>query len=203
MTSAKPMIALSAATIAVITMASQGSLADGTNGATTGTIDLQFQNAPAFTLIEWVTRLTDEPVVVPYNVNFPVTYRTEHKLTRDEAIAAIDGVLRTNAYCLVRPDGSYYRVAKVSETNSIANRSHIDLEVQGDKVVVNGNTTVDLKDLASTLAALSTPETEIWIRHLVAGWSRGRTSNEAMELLTSLRGWDANKMFLKYVPEAR
>jgi hypothetical protein len=202
MTAMRSVIGLSIVVVSATALTLRSSLAEDTNAASAGIVDFEFRNAPAFAVIEWVARLSHEPLVVPYDVNFPVTLRTERKLTREEAIQAIDGVLRTNGYQLVKTDESYCRVMKVGETNSVANRSHIDLEIQGDKLVVNGNTIIDRNDLAKTLATLSKPDTEVWIRHSVFGPGAG-TGNEAVELLTSLRGLDANKMFLKYVPEGR
>jgi type II secretory pathway component GspD/PulD (secretin) len=198
MTTTKSIATLSTAVVLAFALTLENSLADGTTGATPATISLDFKNAPAFSLIEWVTRLSNQPVVVPYNVDFPVTLKTERKLTREEAIEAIDGVLRMNGYRLVKPDKSYYRVVKASETNSVLSASHIELEVQGDRIVINGNTIIDRKDLAASLATLSNAETEVWIHHPVSG-PRPHNSNEAMELLTSLRGLDANKMFLKFM----
>ena len=198
----KSIMVLGAATVLAITLTPQDSLAGATNGATVGTIDFQFENAPAFTLIEWVTRLTHESVVVPYDLNFPVTYRTERKVTLEEALQGIDGVLLTNGYHLVKKGESYYRVVKVAETNSVSNQAHIDLKLQGDKVIVDENTIVDRADLAKTLAVLSIPDAELWIHHTVTG-PRAPTNNEAMELLVSSRGLDASKFFLKYVPEGK
>jgi hypothetical protein len=198
----KSIMALSVATVLAISLTGQNSLADTTNGPTAGTIDFQFENAPALRLIEWVTRLSREPVVVPYDLNFLVTYKTERKVTLEEALHAIDGVLLANGYHLMKPDESYYRVVKVAETNSVSNRSHINLELQGDKVVVNGNTVVDRKDLAETLAVLSKPDMELWVDHPLIGlWSLA--TNEAMDLLGTSLGVNANKMFLKCMPEGK
>ncbi len=154
-------------------------------------------------LIEWVARLTHQPVVVPYNVNFLVTYRTERKVTPEEALQGIDGVLLTNGYHLAKMDESHYRIVKVAETNSVSNRSHVDLELQGEKVVVNGNTIVDRKDLAKTLAALSKPAEEIWIQHPVTTSANHEIVELAINLLVSAGGLDANKVFLEYVPEGK
>jgi len=202
MTAMRSMIGLSIVVVSATALTLRSSLADDTNAASAGIVDFEFRNAPVSAVIEWVMRLSHEPVVVPYNVNFPVTLRTERKLTREEAIQAIDGIFEANGYHLVKSDESYYRVMKIAETNSVANRSHVDLEIQGDKLVVNGNTIIDRNDLAKTLAVLSKPDTEVWIRHPLTR-PGAPTSNEADELLTSLQGLDANKMFLKYVPEGR
>jgi hypothetical protein len=200
MRNAKSIIVLAAATVLATSLTDRNSLADDTNGATAGTIDFQFENAPSFALIEWVARLTHGPVIVPYNLNFPVTYRTKRKVTPEEALQGIDGVLLTNGYHFVKTDESYYRIVRVAETNSFSNLSHIDLKIQGDKVVINGNTIVDRKDLAKTVAALSNPNTELWIQHPLTGL-RAPMTNEAMELLVSLQRLDAHNVFLEYVPE--
>ncbi len=60
MRGAKSILTLSAAAVFGVTLALQNSLADATNAAAAGTIDFQFENAPAISLIEWVVRLTHE-----------------------------------------------------------------------------------------------------------------------------------------------
>jgi len=200
MRNAKSITVLAAATVLATSLADQNLLADGTNGATAGTIDFQFENAPAFTLIEWVTRLTHEPVIVPYNLNFPVTYRTERKVTLEEALHGIDGALLTNGYHLVKTDESYYRVAKAGDTNSVSSRPHVDLGFQGEKIVVNGDTIVDRKDLAKTLAVLSGPETEIWIQHVATTPADHDIMELAINFLVSSGQLGANKLFLEYMP---
>jgi len=177
----------------------QRSLADGTNDATPRTIQFEFQNAPVSMVIEWVTRLSHEPVVLPYNIDFPVTYRTERKLTREEAIQVIDAILQANGYHLVNRDNSYYRVVGVSETNSGSNSAHLELEVRGDKLVIGGNTIIGREDLSKTIAQLTNAETEIWVHHSVTR-SGATPSNEAVELVASVRGLNASKMYLECVP---
>jgi metal-dependent amidase/aminoacylase/carboxypeptidase family protein len=135
-------------------------------------------------------------VVIPYNIDFPVTYRTERKVTREEAIQAINAILQANGYYLVNRDSSYYRVVAVSETNSVSNSAHLELEVRGDKMVIGGNTIIGREDLSKTLALLTNAETEIWVHHTITSDS----SNEAVELLASVRGVNANKLYLEYVP---
>ena len=174
----------------------QGSLADGTDDATARTITFEFGGAPVSRVIEWVARLSHEPVVIPYNIDFPVTYRTERKVTREEAIQAINAILQANGYHLVNRDNSYYRVVGVSETNSVSNSAHLELEVRGDKLVIGGNTIIGREDLSKTLALLTNAETEIWVHHTVTSDS----SNEAVELLASVKGVHANKLYLEYVP---
>ena len=176
-----------------------GPLADGTNDATARTIQFEFRNAPVSFVIEWVTRLSHEPVVIPYNIDFPVTYITERKLTRDEGIQAIDGILQASGYHLVNRDNSYYRVVGVSETNMVSDSAHLELEVRGDQIVIGGNTIVARENLSETLAQLTNAQTEIWVHHPVTG-SRASSSNEAAELLASVRGLHANRLYLEYMP---
>jgi hypothetical protein len=200
MRNAKSIMVLAAAAVLAMSLTDRNSLADNTNGASAGTIDFQFENAPSFTLIEWVARLTHEPVIVPYNLNFLVTYRTKRKVTLEEALQGIDGVLLTNGYHLVKTDEPYYRVAKVGDTNSVSSRPHVDLGLQGEKIVVNGNTIVDRKDLAKTLAVLSGPEAEIWIQHSVTTPADHDIMELAINFLVSSGQLGANKLFLEYMP---
>ena len=206
MTTIKSMICLSAVAAAAVTLTPRGSLAEDTKATSAHIFTCEFRNAPVSAVVDWVARLTREPVVVPYNVNFPVTYRTKRKLTLEEAMQAFDGIFQTNGCQLVKADGAYYRIVKVAETNSFANHSHIDLEIQGDKLIINGNTIIDRNDLAKTLTLLSNAGAEIWVRHPIGRPGAPPSNNndsEAVELLASVPGLDANKMFLKYVPETK
>jgi hypothetical protein len=199
MINTRSIMALSTATVLAIALAPQNSLADATNGATVGTIDFQFENAPPFTLINWVARLTREPVVVPYDLTFLVTYRTNRKVTPDEALRDIDGVLLTNGYHLVKTDESYYRIMKVVETNSVSNRSHIDLEIQGDKLIVDGKP-IQSEDLTQTLVPLVGPETEIWIQDAYDTQGFGLTSAVTSQILMQLHKARPKSICIKLMP---
>ncbi len=126
-------------------------------------------------------------MIVPYDLSFPVTYRTQRKVTLEEALQGIDGVLHADGYRLVKLDESYYRVVKVAETNSLSNLPHIDLAIQGDKILVNGNAIVERKDLAKTLAVLSKPDMELWVDHPLTGL-RSLATNEAMDPSWNIAG---------------
>jgi hypothetical protein len=172
------------------------SRADDTNAARV--VDFEFQNAPAFAAIDWLTRLTAKPVIVPATVTFQFSYRTERKITREEAIDALSAILQTNGLHLAKVKDSYYQLTKESVASPAIERPHVDVELRGDQFLVNGSL-VDRADLSGKLAVLMAPGTEVWVRHPLPP-TRGPFFNEGAELLRVVQGLDANRIYTEYVP---
>jgi hypothetical protein len=187
-----------AAVVAGSVLVFQASLADDTNAAPAGTIDFEFINAPCDAVALWLARLTAEPVIVPVNANIQVTYRTQKKLTREEAIQSVTALLQTNGLSVVNMKNRYYRVVGGSATGPVVDRPHIDVEVQNDRFLVNGSP-VDRKDLSPTLARLLTPETEVWVHHS-GPKSQPSSATEAAEMFRSVPGLNADKIYLECMP---
>lgn len=192
-------LAVTVLVVAVATgmLAPNISRADDTNAARV--IDFEFRNAPAFAAIDWLTRLTDKPVLIPATVSFQFSYRTERKLTRDEAVDALSAIFQTNGLHLVKVKNSYYRLTNESVASPAIEKPHIDVELQGDQFLVNGSV-VDRADLSGRLAALMTPETEVWVRHPLTP-TPDPSFNEGAELLRIVQGLDANRIYTEYIPE--
>jgi hypothetical protein len=192
------MIALSLAAFSAVVVACQNSLAGNTNGAMQGTIDFEFQNAPPFAAIDWITRLTDRPVIAPLNFTGNITYRSAHKLTRDEAIQALSGALESNGWYLVSVNGLYYRLVTVTETNSVSDTPHIEIEIAGDRAIVDGKS-ISYEDLNDTIIPLVTPEIEVWVSAPLKPYESDRFSRT----VSALRKVNVRKIYSAYLPSAK
>lgn len=173
--------------------------ADDTNAPRV--IDFQFINAPVFSAVVWLTRLTDRPVVIPATATFQFSYRTERKITREEAIEALSAIFQTNGLHLAKVKDSYYQLTRESVASPAVEKPHVDVELQGDQFLVNGSV-VDRADLSGRLAALMTPETEVWVRHPLTP-TPDPSFNEGAELLRIVQGVDANRIYTEYIPAGR
>jgi type II secretory pathway component GspD/PulD (secretin) len=168
--------------LSVATLVGQISLAENTDPNAVRAIDFDFHGAPIWVAIKWLTRLTNQPVLIPVNVAGTFTYKSEHKLTRDEAVEAISSTLQANGWYLMNVDHSYYRLLPLSETNSPAVVPHIEIEIQADQLIVDGKS-IQSKDLAQTIAPLIGPETEIWVRDTLDTTGMGSTPQFARILM--------------------
>ncbi len=124
-------IALCVVTASAGTLAFQSSLAEDTNTTAVHTFSCQFQNAPVSAVVEWLVRLTNKPLITPIYFTGVVDYRTERKLTLDEAIQGLAGVLKTNGLYFVSVDNVYNRLLIASETNNVVDHPRIEVEVSG------------------------------------------------------------------------
>ena len=88
---------------------------------------------------------------------------------------------------------------KVVETNSVSNRSHIDLEIQGDKLIVDGKP-IQSEDLTQTLVPLVGPETEIWIQDATDTQGFGLTGAVTSQILMQLHKARPKSICIKLMP---
>jgi hypothetical protein len=174
------------------------SRADDTNAARV--IDFEFQNAPGFAAIAWLTRLTATPVIVPADVTFQFSYRTPQKITRQEAIDALSNIFRTNGLDLAKVNDSYYRLTKASVPSLPTPRLHIDVELRDDQFFIN-RSLVERAELSQKLNQLMTPGMEVWVLHSQSP-TRDPSFNEGAELLRTVRGLDVNRIYTVYMPSA-
>lgn len=172
------------------------SWADDTNAPRV--IDFEFQNAPSFAAIVWLTRLTATPVIVPANVAFQFSYRTPQKITRDEAIDALNSIFRTNGLNVAKVNDSYYRLTKASASSLPVAKLHIDVELRADQFFING-TAVERAELSHQLGQMMASGMEVWVRHSPSP-TRDPSFNEGAELLRAVQGLDANRIYTAYMP---
>jgi len=158
------MIALSVVTVSTGILTFPSCLADDTNAAAIGAIDLRFEDAPVIFVVDRLVWLTNKPLITPSYFTGVVNYRTKRKLTRDEAIQAIASVLKTNGLYFVNVNNLYDRLLTASETNrvNLVNSPHIEVEVQGDRALVDGRA-IRFEDLTGTISNSITADTEVWV----------------------------------------
>ena len=175
-------------------LAFQSSLAESTNAATAGTVDMQFINAPASGPINWLARLTGKPVIAPLNLTASITYKTERKVTPGEAVRGLTAVLASNKLYLVNVGDSYYRLTTTTETNKLADIPHTEIAVQEDRVLIEGRS-IRWEDLPKALGVLVMPDAEIWVYDPYA--RDGLVSEPLTKLLKVLKG---RKVYQAYLP---
>lgn len=146
-----------AAVISLAALMSQISLAAGA-----GTVDMQFSNAPVSAAVQWIVRLTKEPVIVPETVTGVITYRSDGHVTKEEAIEGLTKALKASNLQLVNINQTYYRLLPASEANATTDVQRVEVEIEGDRVVVDGKPFA-YAELPQALKPLMGPDTEIWI----------------------------------------
>ena len=189
------MVILSVVAASEFTLAFHNSLAADTNAATIGTVDMQFINAPASGPINWLVRLTGKPVIAPLNLTGAVTYKTERKLTREEAVRGLTAALASNKLYVVSVDNSYYRLTTTTETNKLADSPHVEVAVQEDLILIDGRS-VRWEDLPRALGVLVMPDAEIWVYDPYA--RDGSVSNPLNRFLKVAQG---RKIYQAYLPQ--
>jgi len=194
MRTARSKVTLSVVVAFMVTLAFHSSLAAGTNTAVYGPVSMEFSNAPVSAIIGWLARLTDKPVIAPLNLTVGITYKTERKLTPDEAVRALTAVLASNKLYVVNIDNLYYRLATTTQTNKLADIPHTEIAVQEDRVLIEGRS-VRWEDLPKAISVLVMPDAEIWVYDPHA--RDGLVSGPLTKLLKVLQG---RKVYQAYLP---
>jgi hypothetical protein len=178
-------------------LAFQSSLAESTNAAAVGTVSLVLSNVPVSAAINWLTRLTGKPVIAPLNLTALITYKTERKVTPDEAIRELTAILASNKLYVVNVDSSYYRLATTTETNKLADNPHVEVVVQEDQILIEGRS-VRWEDLPKAVGVLIMPDAEIWVYDPKA--QPESDSAQLGRLRTVLGQTKAGKIYRAYLP---
>jgi type II secretory pathway component GspD/PulD (secretin) len=182
-----------AAIISLAALISQVSLAEGA-----GTVDMQFSNAPVSAAVQWIARLTKEPVIVPESVTGVFTYQSKGHVAAEEAIDGLTAALKANNLQLVNINQTYYRLLPVSETNATADVQRAEVEVEGDHVVVDGKP-IAYAELPQALKPLVGPDKEIWVHDAVATGGLGLSVN-ANQYLMPLHQARPKRICFAYMP---
>ena len=194
----RSMITLPMVVAFMVTLAFHGSFAADTN-ATVGTIDFQFVNAPAFAAINWLARLTGKPFIVPLNATAHITYKTERKVTPDEAIRALTTQLASNNLYVVNVGDLYYRLVTASDTNKVVDNQRVEMALQDDGVLIEGRF-VRWEDLPKALGILVMPDEEIWIYDPKVMTGPESDSAQLGKLLNVLGQAKVGKIYRAYLP---
>jgi len=77
-------------------------------------IDFEFQAAPINALLEWYSRLTNRSIISAPNLQASITFRSQTKLTKDEAIQALDSVLAINNIAAIPLGEKFLKIVTIN-----------------------------------------------------------------------------------------
>jgi general secretion pathway protein D len=77
-------------------------------------IDFEFQAAPINALLEWYSRLTNRSIISAPNLQASITFRSQTKLTKDEAIQALDSVLAINNIAAIPLGDKFLKIVQIN-----------------------------------------------------------------------------------------
>lgn len=78
------------------------------------TIDFEFQGAPITAVLEWYARLTERSIVAAPNLAGVINFRSQTKLTKSEAIQALDSVLAVNGVAALPMGEKFLKVVQIA-----------------------------------------------------------------------------------------
>ena len=94
-------------------------------------IDFEFQGAPVTAVLEWYARLTNRSIISAPNLAGVINFRSQTKLTKDEAIQALDSVLAINGVAALPLGEKFLKVVQIAT----AKQEGVLVGVSGDKAL--------------------------------------------------------------------
>ncbi len=77
-------------------------------------INFEFQGASVTAILDWYSRLTSRSIISAPNLNAQITFRCQSKLTREEAIQALDSVLAINNIAAIPLGDKFLKVVQIT-----------------------------------------------------------------------------------------
>ena len=77
-------------------------------------INFEFQGAPINAILDWYSRLMDRSIISAPNLNIVVNFRSQSKLTRSEAIQALDSVLAINNIAAIPLGDKFLKIVQIN-----------------------------------------------------------------------------------------
>jgi len=77
-------------------------------------IDFEFQGAPITAILDWYSRLTGRSIISAPNLNAQINFRSQSKLTKDEAIQALDSVLAINNIAAIPLGEKFLKIVQIN-----------------------------------------------------------------------------------------
>ena len=77
------------------------------------TIDFEFQGAPITAILEWYARLTKRSIISAPNLAGIINFRSQTKLTQEEAIQALDSVLAINNIAAIPLGDKFLKIVPI------------------------------------------------------------------------------------------
>jgi len=78
------------------------------------TIDFEFQGAPITAILDWYSRLTGRSIISAPNLNAQINFRSQSKLTKSEAIQALDSVLAINNIAAIPLGEKFLKIVQIN-----------------------------------------------------------------------------------------
>lgn len=116
---ANPSIAAAAKTPAPLTPPAQPSspaptVARPAQSSDQAVIDFEFQGAPITAILDWYSRLTSRSIISAPNLNAQINFRSQSKLTKAEAIQALDSVLAINNIAAIPLGDKFLKIVQIN-----------------------------------------------------------------------------------------
>ncbi len=77
------------------------------------TIDFQFQGAPVTAILEWYARLTGKSIIAAPTLAGVINFRSQSKLTKSDALQALDSVLAINGIAAIPLGEKFLKVVQI------------------------------------------------------------------------------------------
>ncbi len=78
------------------------------------TIEFEFQGASINAILEWYAKLTGRSIISAPNLAGTINFRSQSKLTKDEAIQALDSVLAINNIAAIPLGGKFLKIVQIN-----------------------------------------------------------------------------------------
>ena len=78
------------------------------------TIDFQFQGAPVSAILEWYARLTGKSIIAAPTLAGVINFRSQSKLTKSDALQALDSVLAINGIAAIPLGDKFLKVVQIA-----------------------------------------------------------------------------------------
>jgi general secretion pathway protein D len=77
-------------------------------------INFEFQGAPINAILDWYSRLTERSIISAPNLTIVVNFRSQTKLTKSEAIQALDSVLAINNIAAIPMGEKFLKIVQIN-----------------------------------------------------------------------------------------
>jgi general secretion pathway protein D len=78
------------------------------------TIEFEFQGASVNAILEWYAKLTNRSIISAPNLGGTINFRSQTKLTKDEAIQALDSVLAINNIAAIPLGDKFLKIVQIN-----------------------------------------------------------------------------------------
>jgi general secretion pathway protein D len=82
------------------------------------TIDFEFQGAPISAILEWYARLTNRSIISAPNLAGVINFRSQTKLTKTDALQALDSVLAINNIAAIPLGEKFLKVVQITSAKT-------------------------------------------------------------------------------------